>query len=75
MYWAVVPRRRPPETVILTRGDDGQGDLFRADEEPGTGMWEFAVPATSLDLEVRSLAELHRDRAGLKNALEGVRNQ
>lgn len=60
---------------MLTRGDDRQADLFRADEEPGTGVWEFAVPATSLDIEDLSLAELRRDRADLKNALDEVRNQ
>ena len=60
---------------MLTRGDDRQGDLFRADEEPGTGVWEFAVPAMSLDLGVHSLAQLRRARAGLKNALDKVRNQ
>ena len=63
----VVLRRRLPGTVALTR-DDGQGDLFWADAQPGTGVWEFAVLATSLDLEVRSVAQLYRDRADAENA-------
>ena len=39
----VVLRRRLPGTVALTpRSDDGQGDLFWTDAQPGTGVWEFA---------------------------------
>ena len=33
----VVLRRRLPGTVALTRSDDGQGDLFWADAQPGRG--------------------------------------
>ena len=68
-------RRRFPGAVALTRGDGGQGDLFRADVEPGTGMWEFAALATSLDLVVCSRSRLRRDRADLKNALDKVRSR
>ena len=71
----MVPRRRLPGAVALTRSDDGQGVLFRSDVELGTDAWEFAVLATSLDLGVHSLAQLRRARAGLKNALDKVRNQ
>ena len=60
----VVLRRRLPGAVALTRSDDGQGDLFWADAQPGTGIWEFAVLATSLDLEVLSVAQLYRDQCG-----------
>ena len=68
----VVLRRRLPGTVALTRSDDGQGDLFWADAQPGTGVWEFAVLATSLDLEVRSVAQLYRDRADVGERLRRV---
>ena len=71
----VVLRRRLPGTVALTRSDDGQGDLFWADAQPGTGVWEFAVLATSLDLEVRSVAQLYRDRADAENAFDELKNQ
>ena len=71
----VVLRRRLPGTVALTRADDGQGDLFWADAQPGTKVWEFAVLATSLDLEVLSIAQLYRDRADAENAFDELKNQ
>ena len=71
----VVLRRRLRGTLALTRHDDGQGDLFWAEPRPGTGVWEFAVLATSLDLEVRSLAQLYRDRADAENAFDELKNQ
>ncbi len=71
----VVLRRRLPGAVALTRHDDGQGDLFWADAQPGTGIWEFAVFATSLDLEVRSVAQLYRDRADAENGFDELKNQ
>ena len=71
----VVLRRRLPGTVALTRSDDGQGDLFWADAQPGSGVWEFAVLATSLELEVRSLAQLYRDRADAENGFDELKNQ
>ncbi len=55
--------------------DDGQGDLFWADAQPGTRVWEFAVLATSLNLEVRSIAQLYRDRADAENAFDELKNQ
>ena len=48
---------------------------FWADAQPGTGVWEFAVLATSLDLEVRSVAQLYRDRADAENAFDELKNQ
>ena len=66
----VVLRRRLPATLALTRHDDGQGTLFWSEARPGTGVWEFAVLATSVDLEVRSLAQLYRDRADAENGFE-----
>ena len=61
--------------MALTRSDDGQGVLFRADVEPDTGVWELAALATSLNLEVHSLAQPRRDRTDLENALGEVKNQ
>ena len=52
----VVLRGRLPGTVALTRGADGHGELFWADAQPDAKVWEFAVLATSLDLEVLSSA-------------------
>ena len=71
----MVLRRRLPGTVALTRSDDGQGDLFWAEAQPGTGVWEFAVLATSLDLEVLSIAQLYRDRADAENGFDELKNQ
>ena len=38
-------------------------------------VWEFAVLVTSLDLEVRSLAQLYRDRADSENLFDELKNQ
>ena len=70
----VVLRHRLPGTLALTRHDDGQGDLFWAEARPGTGVWEFAVLATSLDLEVRSVAQLYRDRADAENGFDELKS-
>ena len=71
----VVLRRRLPATLALTRGDKAQGELFWTEAQPGTGVWEFAVLATSLDLEIRSLAQLYRDRADAENGFDELKNQ
>ena len=64
-----------PGTVALTLSNDGQGGLSWAAAKPGTGVWEFAVLATSLDLEVRSVAQLHRNRADAENGFDELKNQ
>ena len=71
----VVLRRRLPGTLALTRHDDGQGELFWSEARPGSGVWEFAVLATALDLEVRSVAQLYRDRADAENGFDELKNQ
>ena len=70
----MVLRRRLPGTLALTHHDDGQGDLFWTEARPGTGVWEFTVLATSLDLEVRSIAQLYRDRADAENGFDELKN-
>jgi len=54
---------------------DGQGELFWAEPGAGAAVWEFAVLVTSLDLEVRSLAQLYRDRADSENLFDELKNQ
>jgi len=71
----VILRRRLPETMALRRTDDGQGELFWAEAAAGAGAWEFAVLASSLDLEVLSVAQLYRDRADAENAFDELKNQ
>ncbi len=71
----VVLRRRLPAMLALTRGDKARGELFWTGAQPGTGVWEFAVLATSLDLEIRSLAQLYRDRADAENGFDELKNQ
>jgi hypothetical protein len=72
----VMLRRRLPETVAVTlaRGDE-QGDLFWTDTKPGAAIWEFAVLVTSLDLEIRALAQLYRDRGDSENPFDELKNQ
>jgi hypothetical protein len=72
----VLLRRRLPETVgIALPGENGQGELFWADAKAGAAVWEFAVLASSLPLEIRSLAQLYRDRADSENAFDELKNQ
>src|SRR5512133_459105 len=54
--------------------DDGQGELFWADPKDGTAVWEFGVLVTSLDLEIRSLAQLYRDRGDSENPFDELKN-
>lgn len=68
---AATPRATVPcARTGRARRDDGQGDLFWTEARPGTGVWEFAVLATSLGLEVRTLAQLYRDRADAENGFD-----
>jgi hypothetical protein len=71
----VVVRRRLPEAVgVSVPREDGQGELFWA-EAGKAAVWEFAVLVTSLDWEVRSLAQLYRDRADSENTFDELKNQ
>jgi hypothetical protein len=72
----ILMRRRLPEPVGVTVPTaDGQGELFWADAKAGAAVWEFAVLVTALDLEVRSLAQLYRDRADSENPCDELKNQ
>ena len=71
----IVLRRRLPEAVgVSVPNEDGQGELFWADTG-SAAVWEFAVLVTSLDLEVRSVAQLYRDRADSENTFDELKNQ
>jgi hypothetical protein len=37
-------------------------------------VWEFGVLVTSLDLEIRSLAQLYRDRGDSENPFDELKN-
>ena len=50
----------PRDTGTDARHDDGPGDLFWTEALSRSGVWEFAVLAASLDVEMRSLAQLYR---------------
>jgi len=72
----VMLRRRLPKTLAVTvAGEDGQGDLFWTDTKRDAAVWEFAVLVTSLDLEIRSLAQLYRDRGDSENPFDELKNQ
>jgi hypothetical protein len=71
----ILLRRRLKEPVAVTVApDDGQGELFWADPKDGTAVWEFGVLVTSLDLEIRSLAQLYRDRGDSENPFDELKN-
>jgi hypothetical protein len=72
----IMLRRRLPETLAVTvAGADAQGDLFWTDTTPGAAIWEFAALVTSLDMEIRSLAQLYRDRGDSENPFDELKNQ
>jgi hypothetical protein len=72
----IMLRRRLPETLAVTvTAADAQGDLFWTDTTPGAAIWEFAVLVTSLDMEIRSLAQLYRDRGDSENPFDELKNQ
>ena len=54
---------------------DDQGDLFWTDTTPGAAIWEFAVVVSSLEMEIRSLAQLYRDRGDSENPFDELKNQ
>ncbi len=76
-WWrrVVMLLRRLPATLALMRGDNAQGNLLWTEAQPGAGVWEFPVLATSLDLEIPSLAQLYRDRADAENSFDELKNQ
>ena len=72
----VVVRRKLPEAVgVSLPKNDSQGELFWIEPSRAAAVWEFAVLVTSLGLEVRSLAQLYRDRAGSENTFDELKNQ
>ena len=54
--------------------DGGQGELFWADPKDGTAVWEFGVLVSSVDLEIRSLAQLYRDRGDSEDPFDELKN-
>ena len=72
---AILLRRRLPEMVGVTvPSDDGQGELFWIEKNKNAAAWEFGVLVTSLDLEVRTLAQLYRDRGDSENPFDELKN-
>ena len=71
----ILLRRRLPEVVGVTvPSDDGQGELFWVEGKNNTAAWEFGVLVTSLDHEVRTLAQLYRDRGDSENPFDELKN-
>jgi hypothetical protein len=71
----ILLRRRLKQPVAVTVAtDDGQGGLFWADPKDGTAVWEFGVLVSSLDLGIRSLAQLYRDRGDSENPFDELKN-
>src|SRR5512147_1455409 len=71
----ILLRRRLKEPVAVTVATDGgQGELFWADPKDGAVVWEFSVLVSSLDLEIRSLAQLYRDRGDGENPFDELKN-
>ena len=72
----IMLRRRLPQPLAVTAAhDDDQGDLFWTDTRRGAAIWEFAVLVTSVDLEIRALAQLYRDRGDSENPFDELKNQ
>jgi hypothetical protein len=72
----VMLRRRLPQSLAVTVSrDNDQADLFWTGTKSGAEIWEFAVLVTSVDLEIRALAQLYRDRADSENPFDELKNQ
>jgi Transposase DDE domain group 1 len=81
----VVLRRRLKDGVIaVTKGNSDQLLLGFAEVGPNREMYEYAVLVTSLEkpvgytpngFEVRTIAQLYRDRADCENVFDELKNQ
>jgi len=72
----IVLRRELKDGVLArTRDDKKQPMLSFAEIEGDTELYEYAVLATSLDLDVLAVAQLYRDRADCENAFDELKNQ
>ena len=86
----IVLRRRLKNNVVAeTRDANDQLHLSFAEVEEDTPIWEHAVLVTSLDLtgidtagadrepgnDIRSIAQLYRDRADCENVFDELKNQ
>jgi hypothetical protein len=71
----VVLRRRLQGEVLLAGDAEGQQVLAFIEEEGPVQRDEYAVLVTSLDHEIRTVAQLYRDRGDAENSFDELKNQ
>ena len=74
----VILRRQLRETVAVSEEEKRTGQRVfcgMAELRRGQGLYEYAVLVTSLLDEVRSIAQLYRDRAEAENIFDELKNQ
>jgi len=72
----VVLLRRPLQgEVLLASQDNGQQVLAFIEADVPVQRYEYAVLVTSLAHEVRTIAQLYRDRADAENSFDELKNQ
>lgn len=73
----VVVLRRPFKRplAVLAERPPGQRALGFVEIDPPRAAYEYAVLVTSLDAEVRTLAQLYRGRGDCENAFDELKNQ
>jgi hypothetical protein len=70
----IVLRRRLKGEVVLS-DESSQLALGFLDADEGTGRYEYFVLVTSLPHEIRTVAQLYRDRADSENPFDELKNQ
>jgi hypothetical protein len=71
----VILRRRLQGEVVLAGQIEGQEVLAFIDVDAPLQRYEYAVLVTSLPHEVRTLAQLYRDRGDAENSFDELKNQ
>ena len=72
----VVLLRRPLQGEVMLAGQiEGQQVLAFIEEEAPIRRYEYAVLVTSLPHEVRTVAQLYRDRGDAENSFDELKNQ
>jgi hypothetical protein len=71
----VLLRRRLAGEVLLAESNEGQPKLAFIEADAPMRRYEYAVLVTSLPHEVRTIAQLYRDRGDAENNFDELKNQ
>lgn len=71
----VILRRRLQGEVLLAGQVDGQQVMAFVEDDDAIKSYEYAVLVTSLPHEIRTVAQLYRDRGDAENSFDELKNQ